>query len=259
MDNTPGTQPDEPMPSGPAPVSSVLPPPTPLSARRFLCVRDRRGSPSLPARISNLRKRKLPICNGLPMRCARKSSAAAASVGLTSKSRPSDGVWRCTTTCWIRRRIWRHAKPRSPGRRAFAARYRPPITPCFHLLVADGAKQLSPTKPAGLRLLIQRAFNHGEMRNVCKGFAEGYTAAVKNQQPGQPSPATRQLLTLPLGPTLFAAIRAFVDLQEARIEADYNLDKQWSRLECTSPVSRPHAKPSRIGQRSASLRMQRSS
>ena len=95
----------------------------------------------------------------------------------------------------------------------------------FHLLVADGAKRLSPAKSDALRLLIQRAFNHGEMRNVCKSFADGHRAAIKNGQPGQPPPATRKLITLPLDIQLFGVIQAFIELQEARTEADYNLDK----------------------------------
>jgi hypothetical protein len=117
-------------------------------------------------------------------------------------------------------------------RRAVSAAY----YALFHLLIADGARRLSPTKPVGLRLLIQRSFNHGDMRNVCKGFAEGHKSANKNSQPGQPPPATRQLITLPLDPTLLAVIQAFVDLREARNEAGYNLDKQWIRPDVPTRV-----------------------
>jgi len=117
-------------------------------------------------------------------------------------------------------------------RRAVSAAY----YALFHLLVADGAKRLSPAKPEGLRLLIQRAFNHGEMRAVCKGFAEGHKAVIKGNPPGNPPPATRRLITLPLDPALLAVIQAFVDLQEARNEADYNLDKQWNRLDVINHV-----------------------
>ena len=35
---------------------------------------------------------------------------------------------------------------------------------------------------------------------------------------------------------LFAVIQAFIDLQEARNEADYNLDKQWNRLDVLNRV-----------------------
>ncbi|WP_428484096.1 hypothetical protein [Rhodopila sp.] len=124
-------------------------------------------------------------------------------------------------------------KPKQASlRRAVSAAY----YALFHLLVADGAKRLSPAKPAGLSLLIQRAFNHGAMRDVCKSFADGHRAAVRNSQPGQPPPATRKLITLPLDPPLFGVIQALIDLQEARNEADYNLDKQWNRLDVLSRV-----------------------
>lgn len=106
----------------------------------------------------------------------------------------------------------------------------------FHLLVADAAKRLFPAKPDGLGLLIQRAFSHGEMRNVCKSFADGHRAAIRNNPPGQPPPSTRKLIALPLDPRLFAVIQAFIDLHEARNEADYNLDKQWNRLDVLSRV-----------------------
>ncbi len=124
-------------------------------------------------------------------------------------------------------------KPKQASlRRAVSAAY----YALFHLLVADGAKRLSPTEPAGLDLLIQRAFNHGEMRNVCKSFADGHRAIIRNSQPGQPPPATRKLIALPLDLPLFAVIQAFIDLQEARNEADYNLDKQWNRLDVLNRV-----------------------
>ncbi len=124
-------------------------------------------------------------------------------------------------------------KPRQASlRRAISAAY----YALFHLLVADGARRLSPAKPDGLRALVQRAFNHGDMRNVCKGFADGHEAAVRNRQPGQPPPATRRLITLPLDLRLFSVAQTFVDLQELRHEADYNLDRQWRRLDVLSTV-----------------------
>jgi len=124
-------------------------------------------------------------------------------------------------------------KPKQASlRRAVSAAY----YALFHLLVADGARRLSPTNPDGLRLLIQRTFNHGDMRAVCKGFAEGHKASIQNKQPGNPPLATRQLIALPLDPSLFAVVQAFVDLQEARHDADYNLGKQWNRLDVLNRV-----------------------
>jgi hypothetical protein len=104
----------------------------------------------------------------------------------------------------------------------------------FHLLVAEGAKRISPNKPVGLSLVIQRSFNHGEMRNVCHSFVLGHVAAIKpNQKPENivnPPEATRRLISLPLDPRLFNLTQAFIALQEARHEADYNPEKQWNRL-----------------------------
>ena len=59
---------------------------------------------------------------------------------------------------------------------------------------------------------------------------------MKHNAPGNPPPATRNLITLPLDPELFAVVQAFVDLQEARHDADYNLDKQWNRLDVLNRV-----------------------
>lgn len=124
-------------------------------------------------------------------------------------------------------------KPKQASlRRAVSAAY----YALFHLLVADGAKRFSPAKPDNLHLLIQRAFTHGDMRNVCKDFAEGHKAFIKNKQSGQPPPATRRLVTLPLDPELFSVVQAFVELQEARHDADYDLDKQWNRLDVLNRV-----------------------
>jgi hypothetical protein len=124
-------------------------------------------------------------------------------------------------------------KPKQASlRRAVSAAY----YALFHLLVADGAKRLSPANPEGLRLLIHRTYNHGDMRTVCKGFAEGHNATVQNKVPGNPPPATRRLIALPLDLRLFAVAQAFVDLQEARHDADYNLGKQWNRLDVLNRV-----------------------
>lgn len=99
----------------------------------------------------------------------------------------------------------------------------------FHLLIADCARQLSPVRPAGLGTLIQRAFNHGDMRNVCLSFVRVHTAALNNKATGE-IPATRSLLILPLELPLAAVPQAFVELQEARHQADCDLQKNWSRL-----------------------------
>jgi hypothetical protein len=59
---------------------------------------------------------------------------------------------------------------------------------------------------------------------------------INNKQAGQPPPSTRQLIILPLDQELLAVVQSFVDLQEARNEADYNLTKQWNRLDVLNRV-----------------------
>jgi hypothetical protein len=124
-------------------------------------------------------------------------------------------------------------KPKQASlRRAVSAAY----YAVFHLLTAEGARRLSPAKPDGLRLLVQRAFNHGEMRNVCKNFFDGQRAILKRQVALQPPLATRRVLSLPLEASLIAVIQAFVALQEARNEADYDIAKPWRRVDVLNRV-----------------------
>jgi hypothetical protein len=120
-------------------------------------------------------------------------------------------------------------KPKQASlRRAVSAAY----YALFHLLVAEGAHLLSPTNPAGLKILMGRAFNHGQMRDVCAGFVEGNAKPNSKRIP----PATKAVLTLPLHPHLVRVLETFVDLQEARHQADYDLAKVWTRLDAVSHV-----------------------
>ena len=120
-------------------------------------------------------------------------------------------------------------KPKQASlRRAVSAAY----YALFHLLVAQGALLLSPRQPSGLNILIIRAFNHGQMREVCSGFV-----AISSTPRSQRVPAaTRELLSLPLEPDLVQVLQAFVDLQEARHQADYDVAKDWNRLNVINHV-----------------------
>jgi hypothetical protein len=106
----------------------------------------------------------------------------------------------------------------------------------FHLLVSDGARLLSPTQPRGLSGRIQRAFNHRDMRTVCKGFVEADLAVGRGGLPNQIPAPTRDLLTFRLEPTLVTVLQAFVELQEARHQADYDPTMALSRLGAASHV-----------------------
>src|SRR5215472_13474016 len=102
----------------------------------------------------------------------------------------------------------------------------------FHLLVAEGASLLSPPRPAALRLRIQRAFNHSDMRTVCTGFVQANATARRGSIPATPAP-----LTFPLDPHLVRVLDAFVGLQEARQQADYDPIKTWNRLAAVTHVA----------------------
>jgi uncharacterized protein (UPF0332 family) len=107
----------------------------------------------------------------------------------------------------------------------------------FHLLVADGPRLLAPPQPPGLRTRVGRAFTHGTMRNVCKSFVET-DAALARRRPSNAIPdTTRDLLNFPLEAALINVLQIFVDLQEARHQADYDLTKAWSRLEAATHVA----------------------
>jgi uncharacterized protein (UPF0332 family) len=84
----------------------------------------------------------------------------------------------------------------------------------FHLLVSEGARVLaSGTQVQGMRRLLSRAFQHSEMSDVCRAFANANLPAK---------------ITGPIGPVVIsgqlqAVATAFVDLQQARHEADYDI------------------------------------
>jgi hypothetical protein len=128
-------------------------------------------------------------------------------------------------------------KPKQASlRRAVSAAY----YALFHLLVSDGARLLSPTQPPGLSGRIQRAFTHRDMRTVCKGFVEA-DLVVRGGRPSNQIPAPTRallpLLTLPLEPALVTVLQAFVELQEARHQADYDPTMTWNRLGAASHVA----------------------
>jgi hypothetical protein len=79
------------------------------------------------------------------------------------------------------------------------------------------------------------------MRNVCKGFVEANVAAAHGKSPSGIPSATRVLLVFPLEPALVNVLEAFVDLQEARYQADYDLTKPWNRLGAATHVATARA------------------
>lgn len=117
----------------------------------------------------------------------------------------------------------------------------------FHLLVREAALDAAPHSPTGLRELVQRALGHVEMKNVCKGFVSGnvaYTRALalgKPFQTGDIPPSTQRLLSFPLESDLVVVMSAFVELQEARHEADYNTTTTWNRINSVTKIQVVHS------------------
>ena len=72
---------------------------------------------------------------------------------------------------------------------------------------------------AGLRQSFCRAFKHNDMRKAAQAFADAKDKAVKLS--GGVAPQL-ELVGVP---------KAFVDLQQARHEADYDLSKRFTRTE----------------------------
>jgi hypothetical protein len=128
-------------------------------------------------------------------------------------------------------------EPRKPKqaslRRAVSAAY----YALFHLIIEDSANVLAPRAPAGLRRLVQRAFQHGQIKSACKDFVSA-DAALKKIPPRQTGllDALESLIAFPLDPSLLFILSAFIELQEARHKADYDLTEQWDRLDVLTKI-----------------------
>ena len=97
----------------------------------------------------------------------------------------------------------------------------------FHRLVDEATRMMiSRRNRDALRECLSRAFHHSDMKEVCKFFARKQT----------PKKLTKALEDLPLQPQLVDIARAFVDLQEARHQADYNTYRLIKRQEAIHHV-----------------------
>jgi uncharacterized protein (UPF0332 family) len=117
-------------------------------------------------------------------------------------------------------------KPRQASlRRAVSAAY----YAMFHMLAAVGASRLAPTSPRGLRLQVRRAFAHADMKKVCKSFANGRLASLPEN--------TRHLVVDPIEREIQFLADQFVQLQEARHSADYDLFPSFTRTEALQQIA----------------------
>jgi len=111
-------------------------------------------------------------------------------------------------------------------RRAISAAY----YALFHLLIDEGVSRLLPASRQSLRDCLRRAFDHTAMKEACRGFAsakvpEKLAAAVA-------APPSHQLRFI---------AQTFMDLQQARHEADYNAARRFTRLEAREFVESSRA------------------
>ncbi len=96
----------------------------------------------------------------------------------------------------------------------------------FHLLTEESARFLiagDAKKP--LRQQVQRAFDHGAMRQCCRAFSGGALPA-----------AIAPLSPVPVSPELRLVAQAFVTLQDARHIADYDVAISYSRSYAVSLI-----------------------
>jgi hypothetical protein len=116
-------------------------------------------------------------------------------------------------------------RPRQASlRRAVSASY----YALFHLFAAEGAKLNAPARPDGLRAQVRRAFVHADMKALCRQFA-GRTGLSNHVQP---------LVSLPLDAGLISVARTFVELQDERHAADYDVGQSFSRFEVLDMIGR---------------------
>ena len=85
------------------------------------------------------------------------------------------------------------------------------------MLLTEGVATLVPPKPVALRLQVRRAVNHQELKQACQRFAAS-------------APAIAHLLNGPIEGQLIQVASAFVQLQEQRHKADYDLFETFERV-----------------------------
>lgn len=91
----------------------------------------------------------------------------------------------------------------------------------FHRLIERAVDQIAGvTAKVALRSLISRSFEHGAMKRASQGIASG-----------NPPPILRNLIAPPIPADLQALAKAFVELQQRRHAADYDLAVRFSKPE----------------------------
>ena len=89
----------------------------------------------------------------------------------------------------------------------------------FHLLTAEATAHVGPNLTLNATQRIQRWFDHGDMKRVCGMFSRPEAPRQLSAILGGPVSADMQMIA-----------QSFIQLQEARLDADYNLAATWTRL-----------------------------
>jgi hypothetical protein len=115
---------------------------------------------------------------------------------------------------------WDRTRPKQASlRRAISAAY----YALFHLLVREATNSL--VSLPGLRELVPRAFDHSEMKQACRPFGAASLPAHLTPIVGGSVPADLQLVA-----------NTFVELQQSRHEADYNVAREFNRPDTMTVV-----------------------
>ena len=101
----------------------------------------------------------------------------------------------------------------------------------FHMLVDEAVRRMVASSRDfprdALRNCLRRAFSHGNMNTVAQMFAK--SSVSPKLGPG--------LNGNPLPTKLIKVAEAFVDLQQARHDADYNMEQRFSRQDVLDLIS----------------------
>lgn len=98
----------------------------------------------------------------------------------------------------------------------------------FHLLVDESTRLLVSGKNRdALRGALARSYSHNAMKKAAQGFAGGTVHHTYAQTLGGRR----------VPPKLRSIADAFIALQQARHEADYDVTKRWTRLEALEHIS----------------------
>ncbi|HEX8610040.1 MAG TPA: hypothetical protein VF800_01980 [Telluria sp.] len=98
----------------------------------------------------------------------------------------------------------------------------------FHLLVSEGAALIGSKLGKEARIRLRRAFVHADMKAVCASYA-----STQSRFP----PQIASLLTFPLDADLQALAALFLELQERRHLADYDIASVFNRTDVLAQIS----------------------